>query len=74
MIWLWITQSKAARWAGAALGLLLAIVTFGASRKRQGRKEAYDDIQDKDRARADGVRERVRGVDGVQPSDIKYRD
>lgn len=74
MIWLWVTQSKAARWAATVLGLLLAIVTFGASRKRQGKKEAYDDIEDKDRLRADGVRERVRGVDRVQPSDIKYRD
>lgn len=59
------------------IGIGAAVLAFFAllfRAKRQGKKEAYDEMQEQDRARADGVRDRVRDVERVQPDDIKYRD
>jgi len=55
----------------------LAVIGFLAAMgraKRKSKKEAYDEMQEQDRARADGVRNRVRDVERVQPGDITYRD
>lgn len=62
---------------GKLIGIGLAVLAFlGAlmRAKSEGKAEAYDEVQERDRARADGVRKRVSDVDGVQPSDIRYRD
>jgi hypothetical protein len=42
--------------------------------KRKGKKEAYDEMQEQDRAQADGVRKRVDAVEPVQLNGITYRD
>ena len=74
MIWAFLTQSKLARYAGAALAFLLAVVTFGKVNKRKGKKEAIDEMQEQDQLRADAIRNRVRNVERVQPDDLRYRD
>ena len=74
MIWAAFMQSKMVRYAGVALAFVLAIVTFGASKKRQGKEQAYDEMQEQDRAEADGIRKRVRDVERLRPDDLRYRD
>ena len=61
-------------YAGAALALVVSILTFGAVKKRQGKEDAYDELAEEDRNRADAVRDSVRDVERVQPDDIKFRD
>ena len=40
-------------------GIILAILTFGASKKRAGRKEAVDDMKEEDQANAKAIRDRA---------------
>ena len=59
------------------IGIGAAVLAFFAillRAKRKGKKEAYDEMQAQDQARADGVRDRVRDVERVQPGGIKFRD
>lgn len=74
MTWLVLLRSRAAQIGGAVLAALLVLATFGQIKKREGRKDALDEVEDKDRERADAVRDRVRSVDNVPADDLEYRD
>ena len=59
----------------AAFGAIIAaIVTFGATKKRQGRKDEKKRQEDADNEKAATIRERVHNVKRVSDDDIKYRD
>lgn len=60
----------------AALGaIILGVLTALARAKRQGRKEAIQDMKEADHEQADTVRRAVADVDRVRDkSGLKYRD
>ena len=63
-------------WGYVAAGgaVLLAILTFGASQKRKGRK-AEKALQERlDNEQASNIRKRVDGVKPVPKRNLKYRD
>ena len=60
MIWLKLLTSKLGRGIALAGAVLLAIVTFGALKRKQGRTEAETD------AMKDSVKRQERGRDAVQ--------
>ena len=63
-------------WKYIALGgtVVLAILTFGASQKRKGRK-AEKALQERlDNEKASNIRKRVDGVKPVPKRNLKYRD
>lgn len=70
----WLTTSRLGRNLAALAGIALAILTFGASKKRAGRREAVEKMEQADEKRADDVRRRVDDVDGVHDDNIRYRD
>lgn len=74
MTWLALLRTRAGRWGVLIVAGLLFILTFGASKKRQGKAEAYDEFEEQDRAEADAIRSRVRDVERVQPDDLRFRD
>jgi len=62
MIWAWLINSRvgqAISGAAVAVSLLLGII---AHQRRDARKDALRDAREKDRANADGIRDRVRDV------------
>ncbi len=62
----------------AAGGGILALLTFGASKKKAGRKEAVDDMKEEDQANAKDVRDRAEraAAEWVPKAgdDVGYRD
>lgn len=66
--------TKLGRMVGLAFGAIVAFILFAAKFKAEGRKEAYHEMQDKDRKGADAIRDRVRDAKWVRPGSITYRD
>ena len=61
-------------YAIALAGFVLAVVTFGASQKRKGRK-AERKLQERiDHEKASDIRKRVDDVGSVSDDDLKFRD
>ena len=58
MTWLaWIASSRLGRAVAGAVGLLALIVTFGASQRRKGRKEAVERVSRRAEAAAEKRKE-----------------
>ena len=55
----WIMASKVGRALAAAAALFLAVVTFGAAKKREGRKQAESKAKEADNDRANEIRNDV---------------
>ena len=61
-------------YAIAALAFIAAIASFGASRKRQGKKEEKQKQREVDHEKANDIRNRVDDVDRVPDDKLKFRD
>lgn len=61
-------------WLMALFAGVVALLTNNAVQRRKGRKDAENDMERKDRERADDIRRRARDADGVQYDDAGYRD
>ena len=70
----WLITSRIGRALAGAVALLLAIVTFGASERHKGRKQATEKMNEKDRKEADRIRSDVRDVGELHDDEIVYRD
>lgn len=70
-----IAASRLGRTIAAVVAALLAIVTFGAMKKREGRSEARTEAERRDRDNADAILDRIDDVDGVPDNyDRHFRD
>ena len=71
-----VSGNRVVQMIGAGIMILLAIVTFGKIKKRQGRREERQEATDADRENADGIRDRVRDAGRVRPDreDNQFRD
>lgn len=74
VIWALFLNSKLVQGLSALALTIAGILTFGAVKKRAGKEEAYDEMQEQDRAEADAIRHRVRNAGRVSDDDIEYRD
>lgn len=74
VIWDLFLNSKLVQGLSALALTIAGILTFGAVKKRAGKEEAYDEMQEQDRAEADAIRHRVRNAGRVSDDDIEYRD
>ena len=74
VIWALFLKSKLVQGLSALALAIAGILTFGAVKKRAGKEEAYDEMQEQDRAEADAIRHRVRNAGRVSDDDIEYRD
>jgi hypothetical protein len=74
VIWGLFLNSKLVQGLSALALTIAGILTFGAVKKRAGKEEAYDEMQEQDRAEADAIRHRVRNAGRVSDDDIEYRD
>lgn len=73
-LWLTFKASRYARWTAVAGGLLVALLTFGRVKKREGRKEERSRQEEIDHETADDVTDNAGGV-SVRPNDqLDYRD
>ena len=60
----WLITSRLGRAIALAGAVLLALVTFGASERRKGRKQAANEAKEADNERADKIRDNVeRNID-----------
>lgn len=67
MTWLaWIASSRLGRAVAGAVGLLLLIVTFGASQRRKGRKEGEERVS----RRAEAAAEKRKGIRDEVNADV----
>lgn len=78
---MWLLTSKIGRMIGAVVMAILAVVTFGAVKKKEGRKEAENDfLKDKDKREAaarnrlnEGRRSGLSPTDRVRRNDGDWR-
>lgn len=73
-LWLAFKSSRYARWIAMVGALLLAVLTFGRVKKREGRKEERDRQEEVDHENAANIRQRVDAVKPVHDDDLKFRD
>lgn len=72
MSWLLLLRSRAVRYLAVAGGILLAIITFGASQRRAGRKEAETKAMRRRAVatqKANEVQDDVQGMDDARVRD-----
>ena len=63
-------------WLIGAVVAVIGVLAYGWKKQRDGKKDAYYEMQEQDRAQADAIRDRkrARDADGLRPEDIRYRD